>query len=127
VKRSNLALFADYVHKCTEGNFFIHITYNPGRKSGDINIEEIFVAHPWVQCFDLKENEDRPISDVVKNIFFGFKNRKDFRDELGSVYGRGNTQDEAFNNLLEVIAGKTITITINGKVYDFDVPKDIAA
>ena len=49
------------------------------------------------------------------------------KDELGTTYGTGNTANEAFDNLLNTLAGKVVTATIFKRTYTFKIPKNLTA
>lgn len=115
---SHLQAFADRLHKKTGGNFFIDITYNPGRRSHTVNLDEIFVAMPRLQMLSRH--------GVVTNLRFSFKYMKDVRDESESVYGRGQTPDQALAKLLQFMAGKTLVIALDRNMHTIRVPKNIA-
>ncbi len=112
----NLRKFVHDVCRKTGANCFIAITYFAGPRTEVSDPNDIFIAHIQVQAL---------LNGAFPNILLYYKDERDYRDELGSVYGRGRTADKAFATLLRSIAGKTLTVTIGDTTHTIDVPRNI--
>ncbi len=117
-----LQRFADRLHRQTGCNFFVRITYNPGRRlrglRGFARVES-FVAQPYLQRVEPNGH--------VENIPFEFVREQDTLDQMGTVFGHGASASRAFTALLRNIAGKPLATRVGGRrPMNITVPRDAA-
>ena len=100
---------------CTRGlnaNFFVDITYNPAVGPEGYGFRRSSSRFP--------ASED-PSGRAIENAHFAFKDWSDARDEMGDAYGRGNSANGAFADLLRAVAGKPLILTLTAD-YPVRVP-----
>lgn len=113
-QREGLARFTKKLKDRFQANLFIVI-----RHSASWWPDGPFKSRPEIDIFD---RDCR-----LHHTGLSFVHQRDFLDELGDVYGQGNTPDEAFVSLLKTMQGKMLMARYAGEKIKFRAPKDLAS